>query len=272
MQSYLYETHMHTSPASACSDTRGRDYIRRYIDAGYSGIIITDHFWRGNCGIDRSLPWPEFVKQFCAGYEDALNEGIKCGLPVFFGWEETFDGDDYLVYGLDKAWLLQHPEVTRWTKKEQFDTVHQYGGCVVQAHPFRAAFYIFGIHLTPFLVDGVEGFNCGNQHAWNISGMHYARMTGLPVTAGSDNHHADRMNPDNLSGVVFDHPLHDLGDYIKAIRNREPFGLHIPVDLPEWTDAVIPELPGFLMNSAGEDQPTDLMELLRHGFKDSAKR
>ena len=271
MHSYLYETHMHTSPASGCSDTQGRDYIKRYIDAGYSGIIITDHFWRGNCGIDRSLPWTEFVKQFCSGYEDALNEGIKYNFPVFFGWEETYDGDDYLVYGLNKAWLLEHPEVTRWTKKQQYETVHQYGGCVVQAHPFRTAHYIFDIHLTPFLVDAVEGFNSGNQLSWNISGMHYARMTGLPVTAGSDNHHALKMGPDNLAAVVFDHPLHDLGDYIKALRNREPFGIRLPIDLPEWTDDVVPELPGYLMNSAGEDQPIDIMNLLRNGFTDSAR-
>ena len=55
MSGYLYETHMHTCQASACSDTRGRDYIQRYLDLGYTGIILTDHFFRGNCRIDRSL-------------------------------------------------------------------------------------------------------------------------------------------------------------------------------------------------------------------------
>ena len=41
MKSWIYETHLHTSPASACSDTRGRDYIAPYMDAGYAGVIVT---------------------------------------------------------------------------------------------------------------------------------------------------------------------------------------------------------------------------------------
>ncbi|MBQ8093339.1 MAG: histidinol-phosphatase [Clostridia bacterium] len=263
---YLYETHMHTVPASACSKSRGREYIDRYIDAGYAGIIITDHFWRGNCGIDRSLPWPEFVNQFCASYENAHDAGLSRNFPVFFGWEETYDGDDYLVYGLDKQWLTEHPEVTRWTKPQQYAEVHKYGGCVVQAHPFRAAYYIHDIHLTPHFVDGVEGYNAGNNPSWNVSGLKYARLTGLPITAGSDNHHAEKMCHDNLAGVVFDHPLESIHDYVKAIRSREAFLTHIPVDVPEWTEAVQPELPVYLMDKDGIEHPADPILLLKNGL------
>ena len=111
MASYIYETHMHTSQASACGRSLGREYIPKYMDAGYAGIIITDHFFRGNCGIDRSLPWAERIHLFCQGYEDAREEGAKRNFPVFFGWEENQDGDEYLIYGLDEAWLIAHPEM-----------------------------------------------------------------------------------------------------------------------------------------------------------------
>ena len=37
--------------------------------------------------------------------------GDEIGLQVFFGWEETFDGQDFLIYGLDKEWMLKHPEM-----------------------------------------------------------------------------------------------------------------------------------------------------------------
>ena len=260
--SWLYETHMHTAPSSACSDTRGRDFIARYIDAGYAGIVITDHFWGGNCGISRSLPWREFVCRFCSGYEDALNEGLRRNFPVYFGWEETFEGDDYLVYGLDKNWLLEHPEVVSWSRREQFEQVHAFGGCVVQAHPFRAASYIRDIHLAPFLADAVEGFNAGNTEPWNILGLRYARLTGLPVTAGSDNHHADRMTPEKLAGVVFDRPWSSLQDYIDAIRHRRPFGVSIPVPLPDWSEAVRAELPVLLHGRDEHPEPVDPVELL----------
>ena len=266
MSEYIYETHLHTSQGSACSSTPGRDYIKRYIDMGYDGVVITDHFFRGNCRVERDLPWREFINRFCSGYEDALNEGLRLGLKVFFGWEETYDGDDFLVYGLDKAWLLDHPEVARWSRAQQFEQVHRYGGCVVQAHPFRAASYIHTIHLSPRMADAVEGYNCGNAPDWNILGMRYARLSGLPVTAGSDNHHVDRMNRDNLAGVIFDHPLDSIHDYVRAIREREPFRLLIPAPLSEWTRAVAPELPVHWMDGAGRTIDVDTMDALENGF------
>lgn len=267
MAKYLIETHMHTSPVSACSDSRGREYISRYLDAGYSGIIVTDHFWHGYCGIDRSLPWPEFVKQFCAGYEDALEEGIKQGLPVFFGWEETFEGDDWLVYGLDKAWLIDHPEVVTWTREQQFEEVHRYGGCVVHAHPFRASWYIKGIHLTPRLADGIEGFNSGNDEKWNILGMRYAALSGLPVTAGSDNHHAKQMCKDNLSGVRLEEPIQTIRDYVRIIREKKPVEPVLPAPLPEWTEEIKPDLPVFWRDKAEEPlAEEEILRKLRHGF------
>ena len=64
---YLYETHMHTNQASACGRSPGRDYIQKYIDAGYSGIIITDHFYHGNCGVDRSLRQARLPRVFRLG-------------------------------------------------------------------------------------------------------------------------------------------------------------------------------------------------------------
>lgn len=266
---FLYETHLHTSPSSLCSDTRGRDYIVPYIDKGYAGMIVTDHFWRGNCGIDRSLPWTEFVHRFCSGYEDALNEGLKRNFPVFFGWEETYEGDDYLVYGLDKQWLLEHPEVREWSRKEQFEEVHRAGGCVIQAHPFRAASYIRDIHLSPEHADGIEGFNAGNQKDWNILGIRYAQILGLPVTAGSDNHHADRMNTENLAGVVLDRPLTGIGDYVRIILERRPISLHLPYRVPDWSEKVQPERRVFRHDGEGRPEEIGLRELnewFRQGF------
>ena len=144
---FLYETHMHTCQGSRCGVSTGREHARFYHEHGYQGIIITDHFLGGNTAVNRSLTWREQMNQFCSGYEDALNEGIRLGLDVFLGWEQTFDGDDYLFYGLDKTWLIEHPEVAQWTRAEQFKQVHIHGGCVVQAHPFRQRNYLSRILL-----------------------------------------------------------------------------------------------------------------------------
>jgi hypothetical protein len=226
---FLYETHLHTSQASACGVSRGREYVTRYQDLGYAGIIVTDHFYRGNSAINRNLPWPKWVNAFCRGYEDAREEGERQGLDVFFGWEETFDGDDYLVYGLDKEWLLQHPEVRRWTRKEQFDTVKRYGGCVVQAHPFRQHSYINCVHLSAGCVDAVEIANCGNHdQSYDALACLYAKKLALPATAGSDIHRAADTYGNIIFGVYLEQKMETIRDYVNAIRNKAIMGLKIP--------------------------------------------
>ncbi|MBR6187292.1 MAG: histidinol-phosphatase [Clostridia bacterium] len=259
---YIYETHMHTNQASACGRSPGRDYIQKYMDAGYTGIIITDHFYRGNCGVDRSLPWKEFIHRFCSGYEDARNEGEKRGFPVFFGWEENVDGDEYLIYGLDESWMMEHPDMPRWSRKQQYDMIHAAGGCVVQAHPFRARSYNHTIYLSPHLSDGVEVYNAGNEMNWNILAMRYAQIIGKPITAGSDNHWADVMRKENLCGVILDEPLHSIQDYVDVILKRKPIRLHLPAALPPWTKDITPDLPTLWLGKQGETTGIDAMEML----------
>ena len=199
---YLYETHLHTCQSSACASAPGRDYIPYYQDAGYSGIVVTDHFFRGNSTVDQYLPWREWVKEFCRGFEDAWEEGARRGLDVFFGWEETFEGDDYLVYGLDKEWLLEHPEARHWTRREQYRAVQAAGGCVVHAHPFRQHDYIREVCLAPRLIDAVEVAYAGNQEQYyDILALRYAEKLGLPLSAGSDIHHIKQAEAGDLYGV-----------------------------------------------------------------------
>ena len=225
---YVYETHMHTSQASSCGISRGREYIQRYLDLGYTGIIITDHFYRGNSAVDRSLPWEKWVHGFCRGFEDAREEGARRGLDVFFGWEETFDGDDYLVYGLDKEWLLKHPEARRWSRKEQFEEVARYGGCVVHAHPFRQYYYIKRIHLSMGLVDAVEAANSGNDQSFDALAWAYAKRIRVPATAGSDIHSANDVRAGAVFGVILEKKMEAIGDYVNAIRDNTIKGLNVP--------------------------------------------
>ena len=226
---FLYETHVHTSQASACGISPGRDYVKRYQDLGFSGIMITDHFYRGNCALRRNLPWDKWVHQFCRGYEDALEEGMRIGMDVFFGWEETFSGDDYLIYGLDKEWLLRHPEARSWTRKEQYDTVRSNGGCVIQAHPFRQHSYIHCIHLSAGCVDGVEAANGGNNDvSYDALAWVYANKLKLPITAGTDSHSIDKVNENNVMGVYLDKKLDSISSYVEMVLSKSLGPIKIP--------------------------------------------
>lgn len=86
---YFYDTHVHTSEASACAKNTGAEMARAAKAAGYTGIIITDHAWNGNTCIDPSLPWETWVEAFCKGYENAKKEGKKSAFPFSSGMSPT---------------------------------------------------------------------------------------------------------------------------------------------------------------------------------------
>lgn len=224
---YAYETHLHTSEASKCGQKPGAEMARACKEAGYTGIIVTDHFVYGNTAIDRSLPWDEWVEGFCLGYEHAKEEGDKIGLQVFFGWESCYQGTEFLINGLSKEWLLAHPEVRDCTIAEQFDMVHEAGGLVVHCHPFREAPYLNHISLYPLYEDAVETTNTALSHKdhpfYDELARLYARSHNFPETCGSDIHTTDLT----YGGMAFRHRLEASSDYVKAIFGRED---HILLD------------------------------------------
>ncbi len=254
---YKYETHMHTSQGSACGQTTGAQHIRFYKDQGYQGIFITDHFFRGNTAIPRSGAWKDRIDQFCSGFEDAWNEGQKVGLDVFFGWEQNYQGDEYLIYGLDKQFLLDHPEAEHWTRREQFEQVHAAGGCVIQAHPFRMRGYLNAIRVCDVFADGVEVANAGNTPAQDAYASRYAKAKGLYTIAGSDNHHSAENTV--LFGVGLEKKLTSSADFARHILAKKPHTLlcdHSRFDADPMAE---PLISAYLMGPDGEfrEMPMD---------------
>ncbi len=45
---YLYETHLHTAPISACAKAEIRETLEYYKSLGYAGVFLTNHFLDGN--------------------------------------------------------------------------------------------------------------------------------------------------------------------------------------------------------------------------------
>ena len=257
---YRYETHLHTCEASACGIAHGRDYIPFYRDLGYHGLFVTDHFFGGNTAVNQSLPWRDQVDRFCEGYEQAKAEGDKRGVQVLFGWEPAFNGDEYLVYGLNRAWLYEHSEVKRWTRAEQYREAHRYGGCVVQAHPFRNRSYIHRINLNTACADGAEVYNAANPMETNAQAYRYASNLGLTMLAGSDIH--DLPWPE-YSGIELPTPLADEADFATRVRNHATIRLIAPVDRLRSGELLPVRLPVTVLGPDAEPSETPLEDLLR---------
>lgn len=223
---FKYDTHIHTAEGSSCATASGSEQARRYKELGYDGIIITDHFFNGSCAIHNYYDWYDRVRQFCQGYENARAEGEKIGLKVFFGFEYSYFGADLLTYGVGLDWLYQNDNIMNVSVYEFINRVHDAGGIIVHAHPFREADYIKETKLLPRWVDGVEVYNAGNyDNVFNTRAEWYADQYNLPKTAGSDNHH---LSSEKISGIVTEEPLESIQDYMDAVVNRKISSLIIP--------------------------------------------
>ena len=218
MPEYLYETHAHTEEASKCASIPAKEMIRFYRDRGVAGVCITDHFFNGNTSVPANLPWAERVDRLYRGYANAAEEGAKVGVDVFFGWEYSLAGTDFLTYGLDKAWLLRHPEVMEMHVNDYCTLVRSEGGLIIHAHPFREAWYIDMIRLLPRVVDGVEVINASRTDFENARAEEYAANYGLLRTGGSDNHTGPQPR---LAGIGVDRKLADIQDMISTIRSGQ---------------------------------------------------
>ncbi len=252
---FLYETHLHTCLASKCGRSTGKEHARFYKEAGFTGIIMTDHFFGGNTAIDRTLPWEERIDLFWRGYEDAKEEGDRIGLDVFFGLEQNFAGDEYLIYGLTKEYMKAHPEMERWTRRQQLDEVHRAGGCVIQAHPFRIRGYMNCIRVGTAFCDGIEAANCGNDPLDDARAYRMGCAQHLLMTAGSDNHFSPIPEP---FGVEIEKRLTTIGDYVKIILERGHIGLHVPPERFRVTGDPEPDERHFAYLLDQNEKETDL--------------
>jgi predicted metal-dependent phosphoesterase TrpH len=217
---YLYETHLHTAGVSACGASTGTEMARFMKSSGFDGIFVTDHFFNGNSGIPRDLPWNERVERYCGGYEEAKKEGERIGLDVFFGIEWNFAGDEYLLYGIDKEWLLKYPDMLSWSHERLFAEINAVNGLMVQAHPFRDRGYITGIHLHPAHVHAAEVANSGNDPEFDSLAYAYAKHYDLPMTAGSDIHR-DSEPGRGFRGVILPEKITGPADYVRLIKGRK---------------------------------------------------
>ena len=216
---FYYELHSHTNAASLCSIVEPEEYIKFYMDRGYSGMVVTDHFYHGNTSVNRRLPWDMFIAEYCEGYYRAKKEGDKYGFTVLFGFEQKFcDGtDEYIVLGISPEWLKNHPQIRDMQRIEFFETIKKAKGFVIQAHPFRERYYVSDIRLALDFVDAIEVFNLGDTDEQTRRSYEYAKNLGLPVTAGTDIHSIE--NRDEVGGVALEKKINTIEELIEEIKS-----------------------------------------------------
>ena len=217
---YLYETHLHTSPLSACARATVRENLEYYRSAGYAGVFLTDHFIDGNINKDlRDLSYEEKIEAYFKVYEDAVAIAEDVGIAVFSGIEMGCHGTDFLVYGIGKEWCLAHKDMDQMNKSELLRLLMDEGALVIHAHPFREASYIEYIRLYPRVVHGVEVYNAGRTDFENEMAAQYCQNYGLIPFAGSDNHTGGKR--EIFGGMATERPIESVEDFISMVKSGE---------------------------------------------------
>ena len=206
---YMYEAHFHTADVSTCAFINAEEAVELYKNAGYSGVVVTDHFTL-EC-FEKKYPgetWTEKVDYFLRGYRNAK----KCeteSFSVMLGIELRFpeNDNDYLVYGLDEQFLYDHEDIISMTAKQFKKVAEKNQLTVIQAHPFRIDSNI----TNPRYIDGIEIYNGNRRHdsSNNMAEM-WAKKHGFITTSGSDFHeHEDLAR----GGVSFDRFVRDVKEF-----------------------------------------------------------
>lgn len=183
------ETHLHTTYVSHCGWLGAQALIRGYREAGYSALVVTDHYNRecfAYAGIDLDSPGSK-TRAFLEGYYRLKTEAEQFGMRVYKGAELRFDenDNDYLLYGFHDELIADPDAVMKMGVAEFSKRCREDGALLVQAHPFRS----HCIPAVPSYLDGVEILNKSPRHdSHNEKAKEYAEKYHLLMLAGSDCH------------------------------------------------------------------------------------
>ena len=192
----LFELHAHTSECDLAAHASGAELVRIYHAAGYSGMVITDHyfatFYKWFAAELEGKTHRAVMERRLKGYYEARNEGEMLGFTVLPGAEVRFDKspygiNDFLVYGCDEEFFLTAPRLNELTSLDELKALLPEGACVVLAHPFRVKMTV----MDPAPLFGIEAHNGLTEPYRNGMAEAYAAHFGKPVTSGSDCHHRD---------------------------------------------------------------------------------
>lgn len=167
----IVDPHTHTTVSSSCSSMQPEELVAAALQLGLGAIAVTEHGRIEGAEVTREI-------------------GSRKGLKVFCGVEVYTADGDMLVYGVfeDIEPWDSAIDLARW--------VHDRGGLVVAAHPFRGRYGLHGLVQGDVgsgvleAVDAIETANGADSQASRDAAVAAAAKLGKPGFGGSDSHRA----------------------------------------------------------------------------------
>ena len=164
----LYDFHIHTPEYSDCSISSAEEMCQRAVDSGLAGIALTEHdFWRP----------PSEIQELQQRFPQ---------LTIMRGMEHSSPEGHFLVF-------LPNPEngdIPGWCSVlDLIPLVHNYGGIVIWAHPFRFSSKRpnWLNHVQP---DGMEVASSNMHRQAEAKAKKFAADRGIVTFHNSDAHDA----------------------------------------------------------------------------------
>ena len=209
---YQYEMHCHTAMVSQCGRVQPKEIVSLYREKGFSGIVVTEHYSPLTFGLHSYYKPQRLVDFYISSYE-AMKQYETDDFSVMFGMElrHYATGADYLIYGIEPAWLKQQGNLMALWEKQAYSLMHEAGFLVFQAHPFRP--YI--LRCNPQYIDGIEVYNGKCDKKTNDKAFQWAQKTGKLMVSGSDFHKASLVG---RGGIITQQPIRNNTELVACLR------------------------------------------------------
>lgn len=211
------ELHVHTSPVSRCAKIDAVTATKQFEDSGYDTIVITNHLspslFNGKGDFDES-DWKSAVDYFLSDYRTAKSTAVN--MQVLLGMELRLkeNMNDYLVYGIDENFLYALENPLDMKLKDVVPLIHDAGGIILQAHPFRNNMTV----TNPKLLDGIEVVNFTASHdSRNDIACMWAKKFDMLAICGQDYHNTSYIVG---GGILTDERITDEKQLVKILLSR----------------------------------------------------
>lgn len=203
---YLIDMHLHLQVGSPDSILTVEQLIRQAKALGIHAGVITEHdTMEGSPGVEE--------------------EARSLGFLLLRGVEVKAKEGDFLVYG-----VAQTPPFF-WRALELIDWVHQQGGIIGPAHPFRSWNNSVARKVSKEMlaliwnaVDFIETANGCNDVEDNIKAEIIAKKYQKPGIGGSDAHEQAMVG---RAVTVFDIEVRSIHELVDALRTDKVSGTRI---------------------------------------------
>lgn len=211
---YKYEIHCHTKEVSRCAQISVEKLIEKYKEAGYSGIVLTDHYSPMTFDIPDFFSKKKAIDHYLRAWRIAEKYNDE-NFTVLLGMELRFYAtvNDYIIYGVTEDMLYELPFLLSVYIKRASKMLRERGCLFLQAHPFRKLIS----RANPKYLDGVEVFNGKASEEENTNAEKWAEEINAPVkTSGSDCH---RESGVGFGGIITTEKIKSNDDLIKILKS-----------------------------------------------------